>query len=355
MPLAYPSGTVAEHRACRQGGGGLRRQPPGHRPRPRGRRLRAPAALAEQRPAPDPPGRAQYTHLLDDDGSVIDDIIVWWVDDERFDVMPNASNTSEVVAAIGGTTSPRERAVIAVQGPRRAPAWPRVAPRPQRCTAFGVARFEWARSRPAWWPGPGYTGEDGVECAVPAEVAVELLGGRPRHRASSRPDWARATPCASRRGCRCTATSSARASRRSRPGWAGWSAGTRGTSPVAAALEEERANGPARRLRGFVADGRQPLRDGSRGRARRRTRRHPDQRQLLAHARAGHRAGLRGRRRPPARRRCRHGRPARARAGRHGWSGRPCGRSARRASSSAPAAGRADRCRIVGRTTEYAD
>jgi aminomethyltransferase len=30
-----------------------------------------------------------------------------------------------------------------------------------------------------------------------------------------------------------------------------------------AALEEERANGPARRLRGFVAVGRQPLRDGS--------------------------------------------------------------------------------------------
>ena len=41
----------------------------------------------------DPPGRAQYTHLLDEDGSVVDDIIVWWVDDERFDVMPNASNT----------------------------------------------------------------------------------------------------------------------------------------------------------------------------------------------------------------------------------------------------------------------
>jgi aminomethyltransferase len=30
-----------------------------------------------------------------------------------------------------------------------------------------------------------------------------------------------------------------------------------------AALEEERAIGPARRLRGIVADGRQPLRDGS--------------------------------------------------------------------------------------------
>ena len=30
-----------------------------------------------------------------------------------------------------------------------------------------------------------------------------------------------------------------------------------------AALEEERASGPSRRLRGFVASGRQPLRDGS--------------------------------------------------------------------------------------------
>ena len=46
------------------------------------------------------PGRAQYTHLLDErDGSVLDDIIVWWVEPERFDVMPNASNTSRVVAA----------------------------------------------------------------------------------------------------------------------------------------------------------------------------------------------------------------------------------------------------------------
>src|SRR5919106_6061510 len=36
------------------------------------------------------PGRAQYTHLLDPaDASVVDDIIVWWVEPERFFVMPN--------------------------------------------------------------------------------------------------------------------------------------------------------------------------------------------------------------------------------------------------------------------------
>lgn len=36
------------------------------------------------------PGRCQYTHLLDEDGSVADDIIIWWWADGVFDVMPNA-------------------------------------------------------------------------------------------------------------------------------------------------------------------------------------------------------------------------------------------------------------------------
>ena len=41
------------------------------------------------------PGRAQYTHLLDeDDAHVVDDIIVWWLDDDDFLVIPNAANTA---------------------------------------------------------------------------------------------------------------------------------------------------------------------------------------------------------------------------------------------------------------------
>ena len=71
------------------------------------------------------PGRAQYTHLLDDaDGSVLDDIIVWWHPgdgDEApdvFDVMPNASNTDRVRDAVGGRETTHERAVLAVQGPQ---------------------------------------------------------------------------------------------------------------------------------------------------------------------------------------------------------------------------------------------
>ena len=48
---------------------------------------------------------------------MLDDIIVWWVADDRFDVMPNASNTSRVLAAVGGDDVTAGRTVLAVQGP----------------------------------------------------------------------------------------------------------------------------------------------------------------------------------------------------------------------------------------------
>ena len=126
------------------------------------------------------PGRAQYTHLLDDaDASVLDDIIVWWHppnDGEEtavFDVMPNASNTDRVLAAIGGRETTSERAVIAVQGPAArstvATFWPDAA----AVGRFRVAQCTW-NDAPCVVAGTGYTGEDGVEIAVPADLAASL-------------------------------------------------------------------------------------------------------------------------------------------------------------------------------------
>jgi aminomethyltransferase len=119
-------------------------------------------------------GRAQYTHLLDPaDGSVTDDIIVWWVSSDRFDVMPNATNTEGVVAAIGGVDVTATRAVVAVQGPeaRRmlATMWPEAA----AVGRFHVASLTW-HGHDCVVAGTGYTGEDGVEIAVPAAAAAEL-------------------------------------------------------------------------------------------------------------------------------------------------------------------------------------
>ena len=261
MPLAYAAGTVSEHRACRRAAVAFDVSHLGTV------RVLGPDAFSHLQESFTNdltrirPGRAQYTHLLDEDGSVIDDIIVWWVHDERFDVMPNASNTSAVRAAIGGTDVTAERAVIAVQGPQARARLAVVAPDAAAVGRFDVARFGWAGAT-CLVAGTGYTGEDGVECAVPAEVApafweavlaqgvvpaglgardtLRLEAGLPLHGHELGPGI---TPL------------------QAGLGWVvGWHKGDfRGR----AALEEERVRGPARRLRGFVADGRQPLRDGS--------------------------------------------------------------------------------------------
>jgi aminomethyltransferase len=174
MPLAYPAGTIAEHLACRssavafdvshlgtvrvEGGDGLERLQ---------------RALTNDL-GKIGPGRAQYTHLLDDDASVLDDIIVWWVDESRFDVMPNASNTSRVLDALGaGDDVTHERAVVAVQGPEARERVRQVSPEAAAVPRFAVTRFEWDGAE-CVAAGTGYTGEDGVECAVPADRAEDF-------------------------------------------------------------------------------------------------------------------------------------------------------------------------------------
>jgi len=171
MPLAYGTGTIAEHMACREAAvvfdvshlGTVRVQGPG--------------ALGSLQHALSNdlgkigPGRAQYTHLLDDDdGSVLDDIIVWWVAEDRFDVMPNASNTERVVEAVGGEDVTGTRAVLAVQGPQARERLAALAPEAAAVPRFGVAEASVAGVG-CIAAGTGYTGEDGVELAVPADRA----------------------------------------------------------------------------------------------------------------------------------------------------------------------------------------
>ena len=171
MPIQYPSGTLAEHRACRSDAAAFDVSHLGTV------RVTGPAAFDRLQAALTndlgkiAPGRAQYTHLLDEaDASVLDDIIVWWVADERFDVMPNASNTERVLAALGGDDVTAGRAVIAVQGPSARERLATVAPEAAAVGRFRVAEVD-VLGRPSVVAGTGYTGEDGVELAVDADHA----------------------------------------------------------------------------------------------------------------------------------------------------------------------------------------
>jgi aminomethyltransferase len=174
MPIQYPTGTLAEHHACRTGAALFDVSHLGTV------RVSGPDALDRLQAAftndlaKIEAGRTQYTHLLDAaDASVLDDIIVWWVGEERFDVMPNASNTERVVEAIGGDDVTAGRAILAVQGPD---ARARVAA--VSADAAAVARRAVAEvtvlGQPCVVAGTGYTGEDGLELAVPAAAAARV-------------------------------------------------------------------------------------------------------------------------------------------------------------------------------------
>jgi aminomethyltransferase len=174
MPLSYPLGTIDEHLACRNDAVVFDVSHLGT--------VRVEGSDADERLqfaltndlSKIAPGRAQYTHLLDEmDASVLDDIIVWWVDDEVFDVMPNASNTDRVRAAIGGRETTHDRAVLAVQGPQGKQRLATVFPEAAAVGRFRVSRLTW-EGVPVVVAGTGYTGEVGVEIAVPNAAATDL-------------------------------------------------------------------------------------------------------------------------------------------------------------------------------------
>ena len=182
MPLSYPSGTLAEHRACRTEAvvfdvshlGTLRVSGPEAFERLQQAFTNDLARIG--------PGRTQYTHLLDEDASVLDDIIVWWTQPESFDVMPNASNTDRVRDALGGSVAgagfraedvTASRAVLAVQGPVARGLLAEVSPGASEVPRNSVAPVEWEGTA-LTVAGTGYTGEDGVEIAVPVAAAGRL-------------------------------------------------------------------------------------------------------------------------------------------------------------------------------------
>lgn len=133
------------------------------------------------------PGRACYALLVDDDGEVLDDVIVYRLEAERFLVCVNASNQAKDFQWMHSKGCPGasivdhsdKTALIAMQGPAAAAiaaslapslaALERFAVTPVEFPALGGLRVLAART--------GYTGEDGFEFFVAAESAVALWRG----------------------------------------------------------------------------------------------------------------------------------------------------------------------------------
>jgi glycine cleavage system T protein (aminomethyltransferase) len=132
-------------------------------------------------------GRARYTMICEESGGVIDDLVVYRLADERYMIVANASNVGVVVPAL------RERfagfdvtlsdaslttALIAVQGPA-AEAIVVSVTEPRDVGAVKDLKYYASTNAtvsevPALVARTGYTGEDGFELFVPAELAPAL-------------------------------------------------------------------------------------------------------------------------------------------------------------------------------------
>jgi aminomethyltransferase len=130
------------------------------------------------------PGRAQYTMMLNESGGIVDDIIVWWLSEDHYWIMPNAVNQESVMSAFEAsdgvevTDLQRTTAMIAVQGPDAPATIDAVLE--QRVGRFRTTHFQWGGG-PIWMAGTGYTGETGAELITDPKTARQVAKALVRH------------------------------------------------------------------------------------------------------------------------------------------------------------------------------
>jgi len=127
------------------------------------------------------PGTGQYTFLLNESGGVIDDLIIYRLENERFWLVVNASKIEEDFAWMTGhlqdgvvlANESDHYAGIAVQGPKAAQLFDAFfdgkysKPSHNELLAIQIDGFNYFIAR------TGYTGEDGFEVFCPTERAVK--------------------------------------------------------------------------------------------------------------------------------------------------------------------------------------
>ena len=179
MPIEY-DGTLSEHRAVREAAGIFDLTHLGKV------EVHGPGALGWlQRVVTNDLGKiqvgqAQYNLILNDQGGIVDDMIVYWDTPDAFLVVPNAANIDPVLEALRNGAPPDvtiqhrpDLTTIAVQGPRSpdlvAGLFEAADPLP-----YMHARTVTYRDEAVMLARSGYTGEHGYELFATAEAAVPL-------------------------------------------------------------------------------------------------------------------------------------------------------------------------------------
>ena len=231
--------------------------------------------------------RARYSLLLDENGGILDDLMLTRQ-------TPEEDEGEQVYMVVNGATKyddiahmlehlpdeitlnlMEDHALLALQGPKAVDALSRLIPGVEAMVFMQAGAFEWhphpspsgeGHSVPLWISRSGYTGEDGFEISIPAEAAegfadallaqpevkpiglgardsLRLEAGLPLYGHDLSPET---TPVAADLGFALFKR------RREEGGF-----------PAAQRILAERESGPATKRVGLLVEGRQPVREGA--------------------------------------------------------------------------------------------
>ena len=127
-------------------------------------------------------GKAMYSCMLNEQGGVVDDLIVYYLGDSDCRVVVNASTRDKDLKWMGAQaagfdvelTERADLAMIAVQGPQARDKFAATLAANESDQALALGKFSAAAIGDLFVARTGYTGEDGFEIMVPADAAPTL-------------------------------------------------------------------------------------------------------------------------------------------------------------------------------------
>lgn len=128
------------------------------------------------------PGKALYSGMLNEAGGVIDDLIVYFLEETFFRLVVNSATREKDLAWITeqakafdvSVTERPEFAMIAVQGPNAKAKVASLLTEEQRVAVEGMKPFFGVQAGDLFIATTGYTGEDGYEISIPEAKAASF-------------------------------------------------------------------------------------------------------------------------------------------------------------------------------------
>jgi aminomethyltransferase len=128
------------------------------------------------------PGRAIYGCMLNDDGGIMDDLIVYCLVDGRYRVVANAATRIKDLEWMAlqarkhevSLSTRDDLAMLALQGPGAQARLSSILSAQERAIMESLGRFEVAELGDTTVARTGYTGEDGFEISLPVAAAPSL-------------------------------------------------------------------------------------------------------------------------------------------------------------------------------------